>query len=163
MDRFVRGALQGKLKWAPADGGTFPLKVLCADTPCWKWKDTSLVISLEVDIANRYPGHPNAELEIYDFEETPDILRTIIAEEDRVAAGIGMLKPRYSKTMGEAYLSNGCRHCDAIHGQFFDHDYMDSTIPKIVSKIDLTPDLIERMEEKLRDVVTRWCLDDKVV
>jgi len=35
----------------------------------------------------------------------------------------GLLKKRFSKTRGEAYLSNGCYHCDAIQGAFFsDHE-----------------------------------------
>jgi competence protein CoiA len=160
LERFIRGVLQRDLKWAPAIGGTFPVKVQCADTQCWKCKkETSLAIFLEVDIASRYPGHPNAELNIYDFEDDPALLQEIIPEGERVSAGIGMLKPRFSRTMGETYLSNGCRHCDAIQGKFFDHDHFYETTPKIVSKITLTPDLIEKMKEKLEDVLMRWYLD----
>ena len=33
--------------------------------------------------------------------------------------GIAPIKRRYSNTMQETYLSNGCFHCDAIQGQFF--------------------------------------------
>ena len=31
------------------------------------------------------------------------------------------IKPRFSKTQERTYLSNGCAHCDAIVGEFFEH------------------------------------------
>lgn len=39
----------------------------------------------------------------------------------RVAGGldIGEIRLRYSKTLNRSYLSNGCRHCDALFGDFF--------------------------------------------
>jgi hypothetical protein len=30
----------------------------------------------------------------------------------------GCIKPRFSRTVGSAYISQGCRHCDAIIGEF---------------------------------------------
>ena len=30
----------------------------------------------------------------------------------------GTIKPRFSRTAGGAYLSNGCEHCDAIQGDW---------------------------------------------
>ncbi len=32
---------------------------------------------------------------------------------------IGIIKTRYSKTIHESYLSNGCYYCDALQGDFF--------------------------------------------
>jgi hypothetical protein len=29
-----------------------------------------------------------------------------------------MIKPRFSRTAGGAYLSNGCEHCDAVQGDW---------------------------------------------
>lgn len=34
--------------------------------------------------------------------------------------GVGVVKPRSSKTASERYLSNGCVHCDALQGRFFE-------------------------------------------
>ncbi|MBV8525688.1 MAG: hypothetical protein JOY71_26840 [Acetobacteraceae bacterium] len=31
---------------------------------------------------------------------------------------MGVIKPRYSKTAGRKYVSQGCHHCDAIVGEF---------------------------------------------
>ncbi|MGH8194856.1 MAG: competence protein CoiA [Woeseiaceae bacterium] len=38
---------------------------------------------------------------------------------------IGRIKPRFSKTQGRSYMSNGCFHCNAFIGEFFEHDAWD--------------------------------------
>ena len=35
---------------------------------------------------------------------------------------IGTIKSRYSRTQERSYLSNGCFHCDALIGQFHEHE-----------------------------------------
>jgi competence protein CoiA len=35
-------------------------------------------------------------------------------------AGAGTLKSRRSNTLDKSYISNGCRHCDAIYGQHYE-------------------------------------------
>jgi competence protein CoiA len=171
IGQFVCRALRGELRWAPAVGGTFPVKCSCVDVDCWKCKRrTALVISLEVDIASRFPDHPNFSFGIYDLEGHEDLLRKVIPDPQRIAAGVGPLKKRYSKTRKESYLSNGCRHCDAIQGQFFGHEYSNDASPRFVSEITLDQDLFEifrkRMmaiadeeaEIEIERIVQRWCL-----
>lgn len=38
---------------------------------------------------------------------------------------IGSIKPRFSKTQSRAYVSNGCFHCGALIGEFYEHDAWD--------------------------------------
>jgi competence protein CoiA len=35
---------------------------------------------------------------------------------------IGEIKLRFSRTQGRSYMSNGCRRCDALIGESFEHD-----------------------------------------
>ena len=39
------------------------------------------------------------------------------------------IRPRYSRTASNAYLSNGCQHCDAIQGAF----YIDDAVTEMVT------------------------------
>jgi competence protein CoiA len=38
---------------------------------------------------------------------------------------IGRIRRRFSKTQRRSYMSNGCFHCDALIGEFFEHDAWD--------------------------------------
>ena len=35
---------------------------------------------------------------------------------------VGVIKPRYSGTLERSYMSNGCCDCDALIGEFYEHD-----------------------------------------
>ena len=35
---------------------------------------------------------------------------------------IGEIKPRFSRAQSRYYMSNGCYRCDALVGDFFEHD-----------------------------------------
>ena len=56
-----------------------------------------------------------------DLNDFPDLLASC---QDRIpkGSGIGVIKPRYSKTLKRSYMSNGCYDCDALIGEFFEHD-----------------------------------------
>lgn len=38
---------------------------------------------------------------------------------------VGIIKPRFSKTQSRSYVSNGCFHCGALIGEFYEHDAWD--------------------------------------
>jgi hypothetical protein len=38
---------------------------------------------------------------------------------------VGSVKPRFGKTQGRSYVSNGCFHCDALIGEFYEHEAWD--------------------------------------
>jgi hypothetical protein len=55
----------------------------------------------------------------------PDVVAAALAFR-RSPAGqglrVGAIKSRYSRTMGESYLSFGCPWCDALYGHFYLHE-----------------------------------------
>jgi hypothetical protein len=46
----------------------------------------------------------------------------IIRPEIPATLEIGVIKHRFSNTQQRQYLSNGCAHCDALLGEFYEHE-----------------------------------------
>lgn len=125
---FVVGALKGRLRFAPALGVTMPLEVSKVEIPCWRCKKrTGVVMGLNFAASHVLPGCPDISTSIYDLSQAlPDgkaVVMSLLPASLLRRHGIGVVKPRYSKTVGGEYMSNGCVHCDALQGQFFEHEY----------------------------------------
>lgn len=113
IDDFVQGMLTGRLKWRPHEGEELVGKLITYVQQCWRCKEDTRVI-LGVGF---YDGD-GIELELVSFQEDgiPEFILQQVSNSILAEDGIGAIKSRYHKTMGEAYVSNGCCHCDAIQG-----------------------------------------------
>src|SRR5262245_24793986 len=84
---------------------------------CWSCGcETSIITRFEVAHQTREYGFTVPDLNSY-----PDL---VIALSELLPSDIqiGLIRRRYSKTQGRSYLSNGCAHCGALIGEFFEHD-----------------------------------------
>lgn len=93
-----------------ADGLPRPMGILFENS-CWKCSRTGLAFFIDMPACLITGGDPF---------RYPGIVREI-----SLALGgihdqlrLGTVKRRYSRTVGEAYLSQGCPHCDALWGHF---------------------------------------------
>lgn len=160
---FVEGALGGKLCFAPQIGRTLPLDVCAAYTDCWRCKKTTgVVIDLCFAASRVLQGASDVTATIYDFDGESGgvaLLMSTLPAETLALHGIGPIKPRYSRTEGQPYLSNGCIHCDALMGRFFDHEIAYDAHP--IFSIDVVFD--ERWHTHLedREAVDKWWFDDR--
>lgn len=94
--------------------GTVSLRAGVMD--CWACGcETTIVTGIDVSF-----GPKQWQLTVAAFDDFPDLFDPI---RDRIPAAleVGAIKPRFSKTLGRSYLSNGCVHCDALIGQFYEH------------------------------------------
>ena len=68
-----------------------------------------------------FVGPHHFEFTVPDLTDFPDLWASC---QDRIpkGSGIGVIKPRYSKTLERSYMSNGCNDCDALIGEHFEHD-----------------------------------------
>lgn len=86
-----------------------------APTTCWSCgAETTIVSSLLLTRAK-----DDAECAVADFSEYPaliDVVNRAVSDQKDV----GAVKLRFSKTLAQAYMSNGCFHCDALFGQHFE-------------------------------------------
>lgn len=145
LPAFIEGALTGRLRYAPAIGERMQLAVEAASTPCWRCKkETKVVTGLTFAASRVLPGCEDLDTDIYQFEKLPDgikLLGSLLPRDLLRKHGIGTLKPRSSKTEGRAYLSNGCVHCDALQGRFFDHDLVWEGGPVLEVEVELSTEL----------------------
>lgn len=127
LARFVSGALTGRLRFAPVLDQELPVDVDAVYIECWRChRKTGIVMGLLFAASRVFPGCTDIPVSIYDMGEiSPDgaadamkILPPALLKQ----YGIGAVKPRWSKTQQQTYLSNGCVHCDALQGRFFEHE-----------------------------------------
>ncbi|MFJ9508679.1 hypothetical protein ACIRPZ_33435 [Streptomyces anulatus] len=108
----------------PGSEVTVVLRVLTLTRPCWSCgKDTVCLIGL-------YPQRPApgyVGLYTTDNPHTMALVQRLLQQHGHkdLAATI---KSRYSRTMRERQLSNGCAHCDALQGNFPVHEEADRRV-----------------------------------
>ena len=112
---FLKAAFSKRLHYRVPRGCLGTASVWVGPIACWRCKrDTNIVTSVQIDLLGSEPS----VLRISDFEGHPDALRWVV-EHTPKELRVGAIKPRYSKTEGGAYLSNGCGYCGSLIGRFF--------------------------------------------
>ncbi|AYH44446.1 hypothetical protein CDA09_13800 [Azoarcus sp. DN11] len=164
LEEFVQGALAGRLKYAPALGLRVPLEVYAGYDQCWRCKrETGRVLELRFDIGRVLPGCADLTTDLYGFaEHYPDgerLIHTLLPPARLREVGIGQLQRRFSKTEGQAYLSNGCVHCGALQGRFFDHEFYDGGDKVLETEAVLEEAFVRRRDNRNR--VYRWWFDTR--
>lgn len=162
LGRFVEGALQGKLRFAPQVGKKLPLEVSGACTDCWRCKKETWIITNLCFAASRVqPGAADVDASIYDFDDEGHgaaLLMNTLRPHVLAQHGIGAIRPRFSRTEGQKYLSNGCVHCDALQGRFFDHEVAYEA--ELIFSVDVLFD--DQWTQHLEDdsALNRWWFED---
>lgn len=162
LSEFVAGALSGRLKFAPANGSTVPVQVSTAGLDCWRCgKETQAIMNLSFDLEKLWPGFGDGSIQIYDFEDCSDWLAAALPAELLATHSVGAVKHRSSKTMGRSYLSNGCVHCDAILGKFYDHEVWHEAQPRFTIDAMIDDAWVQRLPKHcdFKAHVSRWWFD----
>jgi len=163
LSRFVEGVLSGRLRFAPALGMTMPLEVLTEAAECWRCKkETRLVLRLRFAASRVLPGCADIELPYGIFDEIDhgeNIVASMLPAALLKRHGIGPLRRRYSKTERGSYLSNGCVHCNALQGRFFEHHYGYDLEATLEVQARLDPHWAPWLEDS-RDIY-RWWFDER--
>jgi competence protein CoiA len=161
LGRFVRGCLARKFIWAPGIEEVVPLEVFTADQVCWRCKrPTSIVTRLVFRVDLLVPGARSVSLKMGNFDNP--VGRTVLAQAlgsaDLRALGIGQVKERFSRTRGHAYLSNGCVHCDALQGAFFENELYGEDAATLTVECTMDSELFDGARF---DTPFRWVFDER--
>jgi hypothetical protein len=96
----------------PGSAPVLRLRVLGLNRSCWKCgRDTTCVVGL-------YPARPaRGYCGLFTTENARTMALAVqLLERNGRADLTAQIKSRYSRTMRERQLTNGCRHCDARQG-----------------------------------------------
>ena len=161
LGRFVRGCLARKFIWAPGIDQAVPLDIFTADQACWRCKKpTSIITGFEFRVDLLVPGARPVWLKMENFDNP--LGRTVLGEAlgrvDLISLGIGQVKERFSRTRGHAYLSNGCVHCDALQGAFFEHDVYGEDAATLTVECKMDSELFDGARF---DTPFRWVFDER--
>ena len=133
MHEFLEAVFRGRFLPKLSLGCMMKVSVKGSIMPCWRCGSDTKIITFVAATCGPY----TKDLCIPDLSENSPVFREVRKNLPE-GLGIGDIKPRYSKTQGRKYLSNGCVHCDALIGAFYEHDAWDDqkTVCEFSIRID---------------------------
>ena len=117
MEEFLAAAFSGRLQFGIPLGARGRMRVSAGRLACWSCGAETQVIS-EICVL---VGPEEYRFTVPDFDKYPALLQPVLRHLPNHWQ-VGETKRRYSKGQGRSYLSNGCMHCDALIGQFLEHN-----------------------------------------
>jgi hypothetical protein len=120
MREFLNAVFKRRFRFGVPIGAEATVSVRAGCLPCWSCGAETTIIT-GVDVAF---GAQELSFTIPDLGEHAQPLESVL----RRLSGdleVGSIKPRFSKTQDRSYVSNGCFHCGALIGEFFEHDAWD--------------------------------------
>ncbi|WP_328299183.1 hypothetical protein OG389_16140 [Streptomyces sp. NBC_00435] len=108
----------GTDRWIPDEtpwgcAVTIPVRILALQRKCWKCSETTACV------AGLYPQRPaRADQWARSVDDTSRVWIKPLLEQAGFARLAGAIKPRWSSTAGQRYMSSGCERCDALQGDF---------------------------------------------
>ena len=139
LSDFVSSLIQGNIKFAAS------MKVKYVDVrfykiDCWKCGRENDVYFVYKTVSE---DGIESEGGIDGFNPTLiKEIRKYIQEHPQMGIALGEIKPRYSKTVNDSYMSFGCAYCDSLFGSFFINDtfmeviYSARNLPKALIEIN---------------------------
>ena len=150
MREFLDAAFNKRLRFGLPLGCNGLVSVQAGPLSCWSCRaETQIVTGVVVDV-----GPVDYRFSVPELDAHLDLfegLRRRIPE----GIGIGSIKRRYSKTQKRSYLSNGCAHCGALMGEYFEHDACEDeeTVCEFQTRID---EIWQGAIQQHQDYVEGW-------
>ena len=133
-EEFLKAVFEERLLFGTGHLRTISFGIETGVMTCWKCNALTRIVT---GVSGRAGPHSL----FFQLQEDgcTATLAKLIRECTRLRTDIGTVKSRYSHTLGHSYLSNGCVQCDALIGQFYEHDAWDvqeETVGTVELEID---------------------------
>lgn len=115
QDGMALGLVQEGAVLAELELEQVPVVVLGLAYACWRCGEVSTAL---VGLAEDVDVLDGADLVTCDDEASLAVADRLVPDEVRRLWRVGSVRPRFTKTTGSTYLSNGCASCDAVFGRF---------------------------------------------
>lgn len=116
VPEFLMAALSDRLRFGVTRGADAHVSLRTGEMSCWSCgADTPIVTGVDVSI-----GPHLWPFSVSDLDTQPGLFAEIQARFDDPS--VHAIKHRFSRTQDRSYLSNGCIHCDALIGAFYEHE-----------------------------------------
>lgn len=117
MEEFLDAAFSKRLRFGVPLGVSAYIRVWIGNMFCWACgAETKIITSVDVIF-----GPHECRFSVPDLGDHPDLFGLVSGNLPKDVA-IGAINYRFSKTQARRYLSNGCAHCDALIGEFHEHE-----------------------------------------
>jgi hypothetical protein len=118
LSDFVRGALTGRLRFAPAYGALVPLLFRVSEVECRKCHhEIQVVTDFELSLESVFPGFGNVKVCLRDEQPDTMWMRSLILSRlphgSLQSYGLGKIDHWYRDDAAEPFLSNECVYCRA--------------------------------------------------
>ncbi|MEO3430153.1 competence protein CoiA family protein [Pelagibius sp. CAU 1746] len=114
MEAFLQAVFGGRFRFGLPRDGEATVFLFGAEDDCWACGAETLVVS-RIEICF---GPSPVYFSLANFGEFPDLVKVLLRHLPS-DLGLGEIKYRFSKTMNEEYLSNGCTHCGQLYGRHY--------------------------------------------
>lgn len=117
MQDFLEAAFNKRLRFGVPLGAAASVSVRAGHMFCWLCgAETQIITGVDVALGPHEYQFSIPDLDVY--RDLFEIVRSRLPND----FCIGTIKRRFSKTQQRSYLSNGRAHCDALLGEFHEHD-----------------------------------------
>lgn len=114
---FLRAVFEGRFLFGAEHARTLTFGIETGVMECWKCHALTRIVT-------KLSGRTGPHGRFIDVQEASSVpkLTELLHKAAALRTDIGTVKERFSHALGQSYLSNGCSECDALIGQFYEHE-----------------------------------------
>lgn len=124
LDTFIPSLIKGDIKFAEKMSVKF-VDVCFFETNCWKCHKkfhAYFINRMHFSDGSSVPRSSDLDCQIEFMPMVADTVKQYVKAHPELGIRMGNIKPRFSRTRDEQYISFGCPFCDSIYGNYYYND-----------------------------------------